>query len=137
MIVADTNLISYLHFKSQYSDEASKVHELDPIWVCPILWRSEFLNVVSLHIRKQLISFADGLNAIDLSRKIIGEREFTVSPVDTLELSVDSSCSTYDCEFVALARDFGIKLVTYDKKVLTAFPKIVISASEFIKINKV
>ena len=132
MIVADTNLISYLHFKNRYSEEANSVHELDPIWVSPLLWRSEFLNIIMMHLRKELISFDEGLKAFDLAKKVIGDREFSVSPIDVLELSLQSQCSAYDCEFVALARDFGIKLVTYDKKLLTSFPKIATSATDFI-----
>ena len=132
MIVADTNLISYLHFKNQYSEEANTVHEIDPIWASPLLWRSEFLNVIIMHLRRELISFEEGLRAFDLAKKIIGEREFSVSPIDVIELSVQTNCSAYDCEFVALARDLGIKLVTYDKKLLTAFPAIATSSTEFI-----
>ena len=136
MIVADTSLISYLHFKTQYSEEANSVHMVDPVWACPILWRSEFLNVVNHHLRNNLISFEDGIRTVELAKKVIGECEFTVSPVDVLTLSTNTSCTTYDCEFVALAQDLGVKLVTYDKQVLSTFPGIAISANEFIKIYR-
>lgn len=38
-----------------------------------------------------------------------------------LALVQASDCSAYDCEFVALARQLGTKLVTMDGKLLRAF----------------
>jgi predicted nucleic acid-binding protein len=38
----------------------------------------------------------------------------------------DSDCSAYDCEFVALAVQLEIKLVTMDKKLLKSFPQLVV-----------
>jgi predicted nucleic acid-binding protein len=48
---------------------------------------------------------------------------------DVLELAVSSGCSTYDCEFVVLARNLAIKLVTMDRKVLDAFPDLAVPLS--------
>jgi predicted nucleic acid-binding protein len=39
----------------------------------------------------------------------------------------DSDCSAYDCEFVALAVQLEIKLVTMDKKLLKSFPQLVVA----------
>ena len=36
---------------------------------------------------------------------------------------ITGDCSAHDCEFVALAQQIGVKLVTIDTKVLKAFPK--------------
>lgn len=41
---------------------------------------------------------------------------------EVLELVRDSDCSAYDCEFVALAKTLGTKLVTLDSQILGAFP---------------
>ncbi len=38
-----------------------------------------------------------------------------------------SDCSAYDCEYVALAKRLGVKLVTMDRKVLRAFPEVAVS----------
>ncbi|MCK5077818.1 MAG: VapC toxin family PIN domain ribonuclease, partial [Calditrichia bacterium] len=35
----------------------------------------------------------------------------------------NSTCSAYDCEFVALAKEKNIKLITADKKILNEFPE--------------
>jgi predicted nucleic acid-binding protein len=50
-----------------------------------------------------------------------------------MELVASSECSAYDCEFVALAEDLGIPLVTVDKKLLKEFPQIAVSLDEYIE----
>ena len=47
--------------------------------------------------------------------------EHEVAADKVLDLVQVSPCSAYDCEFVALARQLGVKLVTMDGKVLRAF----------------
>lgn len=42
---------------------------------------------------------------------------------------VDSNCSAYDCEFVALAMALGVKLMTMDAKLLKAFPTLAVPLS--------
>ena len=48
--------------------------------------------------------------------------EFDVDSSAVLELVLDSNCSAYDCEFIALAIKLDSKLVTVAKKLLRAFP---------------
>lgn len=43
-----------------------------------------------------------------------------------------SRCSSYDFEFVVLTDQLGIRLVTQDKQVMKAFPKIAVSISWFL-----
>ena len=58
------------------------------------------------------------------------ERDVTSSQV--LDLAAASGCSAYDCEFVSLAQDLGVHLVTVDKQVLKNFPGVAIALGEFV-----
>ncbi len=58
-------------------------------------------------------------------------REFSVDTARVLSLPSRSGCSTYDCEFVALARDLGVRLVSNDAAVLGAFPNIAVPLKHF------
>ena len=42
VIVADTNLIAYFAVRDANSELADAVFATDPVWVAPLLWRSEY-----------------------------------------------------------------------------------------------
>ena len=58
-------------------------------------------------------------------------REFNVESAHVLTLASRSGCSAYDCEFVALAQDLGVALVTNDREVLRAFPDTAVALAGF------
>jgi predicted nucleic acid-binding protein len=58
-------------------------------------------------------------------------REYAVVSHHVLDLAARSGCSAYDCEFVALAEDLNVKLVTNDRQLLKAFPRIAIAPKDF------
>ncbi|MCK5870419.1 MAG: hypothetical protein KAG45_07245 [Methyloprofundus sp.] len=62
----------------------------------------------------------------------MAHNEFDVSSAQVLSLVSKSNCSSYDCEFVALAQHLNIQLITQDKKVLREFSSVAISAVDFI-----
>lgn len=55
------------------------------------------------------------------------EREFIVPSVSVLSLADSNSCSAYDCEFVALAKQLSVKLLTEDNKILSQFPDLTVT----------
>lgn len=122
MIVVDTNAIAYLFLEGQYSREAEALLKRYPVWVAPVLWRSEFRNVLALYMRKKILPYQEALGLMRQAERLMRGNEHTISSDDVLELVKNSSCSAYDCEFVALARELELSLVTADKKILSAFP---------------
>ena len=58
MIVVDTNTIAYLYLPSRYTADVTRVLEKDASWAAPLLWRSEFRNVLSVY-RVLLRQFAE------------------------------------------------------------------------------
>ena len=133
MIVTDTNLVTYLVVRNDQSELAAAVYEADPVWVAPLLWRSEFRNALSKYILHGGMTLDAALLALRSAEDVMAEREYKISSERVLELVVQSKCSAYDCEFVALALDLGVPLVTADKQVLKAFPKIAVSLEKFVK----
>ena len=57
MIVVDTNIIIYLYLPTDYSKLAEQLLNAKPKWAAPILWKSEFRNVLSGYLRKRLLDF--------------------------------------------------------------------------------
>jgi predicted nucleic acid-binding protein len=132
MIALDTNVIASLWVPNDMEELAYQVLEKDPDWVAPLLWRSEFRNVLAVYIRADILEFSIALQAAEEAEQLMGSNEFEVNSTQVLSLVSDSLCSSYDCEFVALADDLNIKLVTFDRKIIKEFPEIAIHPEEFI-----
>ncbi len=132
MIVVDTNIIGYLYLSSPHSMQVQEVLLKDSHWAAPYLWRSELRNVLALYMRQGRLSLNDACLIMDEALMLLRGREYTVASVSVLKLVAHSTCSAYDCEFVALAQDLGVPLVTVDKQILNQFPAIAISLKTFI-----
>jgi predicted nucleic acid-binding protein len=132
MIVADTNIITYLLLPSSYSDDLDALYRAEPDWAVPTLWRSEFRNVLALYLRKEIITLKQAILLEQNADLVVAHNEFTVSSIDVLTLVDKSNCSAYDCEFVALAHTLETKLITQDKKILREFPETALSVSDFL-----
>ncbi len=132
MIIADTNVISYLLLPTSYTDSVENLYKIDPDWAAPILWKSEFRNVLALYLRKKIITLEKATQIQDTAESIIIQNEYDVSSPQVLTLIDGSNCSSYDCEFVTLAHHFDTKLVTQDKQILKEFPATAISIADFL-----
>lgn len=131
MIVVDTNIIGYLYLSSERSRQAEQALLRDSVWAAPLLWRSEFRNVLAQYIRKGLLSFEDAVRIMDEAIGLMNGREYEVASMAVLQLVGGSTLSAYDCEFVALARDLGVPLVTVDTQILRQFPTNSLSLDAF------
>ena len=131
MIVVDTNTIAYLYLTSSWTPQSEQVFLKDPDWAAPLLWRSEFCNVLALYIRKKLLSLEEALLVMEEATNLILGREYTVAPSQVLSLTSMSNCSAYDCEFISLAKELDIPLITNDKQILEQFPDIAVSLEKF------
>lgn len=132
MIVVDTNIIGYLFLTGVRSDQAELALRKDPRWAAPLLWRSELRNVLANYLRKGILDLADAQGIMAAAAELMSGREYQVTSLHVLDLVVESACSAYDCEFVALARDLAVPLVTVDRQILDQFPDMAISLEAFV-----
>ena len=122
MIVVDSNVLAYLYLPGERTTAAEALLEQDSEWAAPVLWRSEFRNILAGYTRRKMITFEQACSLQNEAEDLLSGLEFEVDSRAVLELVRDSDCSAYDCEFIALAIKLDTKLVTADKKVLRAFP---------------
>jgi predicted nucleic acid-binding protein len=132
VIVVDTNIIAYLYLQGEHTTQAERVLQKDAEWIVPLLWRSEFRNVLAFYLRQGHLSINDAQAIMREAEALLLGREYGVSSIRVLDLAVASRCSAYDCEFVSLAQDFSVPLVTADEKVLAAFPETAVCMDAFI-----
>lgn len=133
MIVVDTNVIGYLFLSSDHSLSAESALQKDIEWAAPVLWRSEFRSVLALYMRKKIIDLEQAQIIMNSALKLLKDREYQVPSYEVLRLASESKCSAYDCEFIAVANDLKVPLVTVDKQLLREFPSVAVSLSVFSK----
>ena len=131
MIVVDTNLLVYLYLTGQRTAEAEAVARKDAAWAAPLLWRSEFRNVLAGLVRRRALAVEEASRMADEAERWMAGREYGVVSHHVLHLAARSGCSAYDCEFVSLAQDLATSLVTTDRQVLAAFPGTAVAPKTF------
>lgn len=129
MIIVDSNVVAYLYLPGDHTGKAEALLERDADWAAPLLWRSEFRNILAGYMRREILTLEAARNLQLEAESLLAGAEYEIDSRLVLELVRDSDCSAYDCEFVALAMTLGVKLVTMDAGLLKAFPKQAVALS--------
>jgi len=132
VIVVDTNVLIYFWLRTEQARQAERLYAADPEWIAPMLWRSEFRSALSLYVRKNRMSLEQAMYAVSSAEEQMDNHEHLVDSGAVIQLALDSGCSTYDCEFVALAEAVGVPLITGDRRIVERFPKIAQPLPDFI-----
>jgi len=131
VIVVDTNVVAYLVIGGDHQAAARTALRRDSGWCAPLLWRSEFRSVLAGRLRRGACAVADATTVMAQATELLDGAEFQVDTRRVLDLVAASTCSAYDCEFVALAQELGIPLVTSDAQVLNEFPDTAVALRSF------
>ena len=124
MIVVDTNVLVYLLLRGPRTEQAEFLRRRERQWAAPSLWRSEFRNVLTGYLRRDLLQLPRAVALMEEAELILTAHEEKVSTEHVLQLVNASRCSSYDCEFVAAAQQLGVPLITEDRAILAAFPEV-------------
>ncbi|MEZ5416163.1 MAG: type II toxin-antitoxin system VapC family toxin [Vicinamibacterales bacterium] len=87
------------------------------------LWRSEFRNILAGYIRRSSLTLGQARAVQAEAEALVEGCEYDVPSERVLDLVARSTCSAYDCEFVALAELLGVPLVTADRKIRRALSR--------------
>ncbi len=131
MIIVDTNVIAYFIVPGDITHLAEAVRNKDSLWAAPWLWRSEMRNLLTLYVKREILSLAEVHEHMASAEELLSGREYKVASDEVLTLAANSGCTAYDCEFIHLAEMLSVPLVTSDKKLLSAFPQFTQSMKAF------
>jgi predicted nucleic acid-binding protein len=132
VIVIDTNVISYFFIECEYTQSARRMLLRDARWAAPLLWRSELRNMLVKLFKKALIERDDAFRILYEAESLMSGGEYRIGSADVLDLALSSKCSAYDAEFVVLARELRVPLVTTDKELLEKFPGTALTPEAFL-----
>jgi predicted nucleic acid-binding protein len=132
LIVSDTNFMIRLYVESSISPLAREAMLRDPEWAAPVLWRSEFRSTLTKGVRSKLLDLDDAMRIMAEAELMMLFREYDLASDDVLELAAEKGCTAYDAEFVLLAKDLGVPLVTMDKELLEKFPETAVTPERFL-----
>jgi predicted nucleic acid-binding protein len=124
MIVVDTNVLAYFYLPGEYTEVAERLYERDPDWTAPVLWRSEFRNILAGYLRRGRLTVEQACEVQHEVEALLSGAEYEPDSTRVLELVHASDCSAYACEFIAVAETLGVPLWTMDGKLLRSFPTL-------------
>jgi predicted nucleic acid-binding protein len=131
VIAVDTNVIAYLFLPGEHSSAAREAYRKDPVWVAPVLWRSELRNVLATAVKERGLSVEQAVSVMGAAADLMMGGEYESNSELVLRLAASSGCSAYDCEFVALAHELGVPLVTEDRRIRRSFKDSTIRLRDF------
>jgi predicted nucleic acid-binding protein len=132
VIVVDTNILAYRTIPGPRSEETRLLAARDPYWAAPLLWRSELRNVLVGYLRRQTLDVAQANGLMIEAEAVLLGGVHAVEDALVFDLSQRSSCTAYDCEFVALAMALNSPLVTEDQALLRSFPGRCLSLAQML-----
>jgi predicted nucleic acid-binding protein len=132
MIVADTNVVIPLLIENENSELARAVWAKDRDWMMPPFWSSEFLNVLTTFVRRDVLTLRDAHATWQLAAALFDENE--IQPVwdDVLDMAAARKLSAYDAQFAVTAAQLQVPLVTFDGQMLKACPELAIAPEKFV-----
>jgi predicted nucleic acid-binding protein len=90
------------------------------------------MNILALYLRRRQFDLVAAVDLFRGAERLLDENEYEVDCSLVLRLTESSTCSAYDCQFVALAMELKVPLVTADREVLREFPGVAQTPEKFL-----
>ncbi len=132
MIVVDTNVIAYLMIKGEFTNDANKVFKKNSDWIAPSLWKHEFLNVLTTLVNTKRAKLNNVISYFKITNKLFPKLGKEPNYEHVITISANYKISAYDAQFVSLAMNLDIPLITQDNQLLEKFPDISQTMKQFI-----
>ncbi len=132
MIVVGIDVLAALCLGGAKAAQAEELLLADSEWQAPLVWRVGFLDLVAGLVRDAALDPAKAGRIVAEAETLLRHTQHLVESDEALYLLKRSSCSAFDCHFVALARRLEVPVVTDDTSVLAAFPKVAEPPGSFL-----
>lgn len=137
MIVVDANILLYAMIDCDATLLTQELKNKDPDWRAPPLLIHEVLNVLVTHERRGMLALDQCRELLRGATAFMGAAEIAVNVELALDMAARLRITGYDAQYVALAQQLGVTLVTEDRKLREAAPGIALSLSEYLASSEV
>lgn len=100
------------------------------MWAAPGMLLSELCNVLVGLVRRDALSPEHAEVMCADAVELLGDRLFTVPSSAVLNTALGCGLSAYDAEFVVLARQLDVPLVTADREILRSATDVAVSLGD-------
>ena len=130
MFVVDTNIIAPLYVRGAYTEAVHELRRRDGFWRTDPFAMIEFSNVLATYRRARYLTTAEAEQCLLEADRFLRPHYVEVRHRAALEFAIRHNITAYDARFLALASQFGARLVTEDSKLRAAAPALTQSLAE-------
>ena len=132
MIVIDANILIYALIECDNSRLIPQLQEKDADWRTTELCLHETLNVLATYQRRGVLTLEQCRELLRNASRFISVAKCEVNMEASLVAATKYGITGYDAQYVALAQNLAVPLITEDRKLRQAVPDVGISMQEFI-----
>jgi predicted nucleic acid-binding protein len=132
MIIADASVVCFLFLEGELSGVIREIYEKDPDWMTPPILNHELLNIFAALGAVE----GDVHGMEDLwreARGVLASRQQIPDPLRSLRLAIELGVSGYQAQYVALAEQQRLPLLTLDQRLLELLPKKTYTPQEYLE----
>jgi predicted nucleic acid-binding protein len=125
-VVVDTNVVAYYLLATKpFLDEVRQFWRTVGQVQAPALWAAELANVVWMAVRTGVLPVEEGHRRLEFAARLhIRSVAMRTLWQAALARAIETDVAVYDTLFVELAARRRLPLVTFDAKLIAAFPEV-------------
>jgi len=132
MIVIDANILVYSLIEGEYSPLVKKLQGKETDWRTTALCLHEVLNVLATYQRREVLALKQCKKLLEHAEHFMQVAQCEVKMDAALSVAAKYNITGYDAQYVALAQNLNATLITEDRKLRAAVPRIAFSMQEFL-----
>lgn len=132
MIVADASVASFLFLEGELTSIVRELFAADPEWITPPILNHEILNILAAvgSLEGDSVAMEELWREV---RSVFGSRQHIPDPMRSLRLAIELKISGYQAQYVALANQLKLPLLTTDQRLLELLPQSTCRPEEYLR----
>lgn len=130
MLVVDTTIIAPFYLRGADTERVLQLHRSDNLWQIDPLALIEFSNILATYQRARYLATSEARASLMAAERFLRPHYVYLTHETALSTALRYGVTTYDARFLAVALHLNTKLVTQDRKLRAAAPKLTQSLAE-------